>query len=228
MNKLAKCVSLMASVCTVTGCATDPNKIAAAYVSPLKYETYDCQQVAVEQAGIEERTNVLYHNLKSRNNSDKWMMGVGLLVAWPALLFMKGNNSAENAEFAQLKGNYEALQHTSIEKKCGLAFAADLRNVVRKDSTMVTTPAVIPASAPIRRSIPPIARVAAASASVAYRPAQGEIPGTVHYGQVTIVPANTPSGRCIIAPQDYVGTGAANMPPITTAMPRCVDVPAGR
>lgn len=224
MNKSAKCISFVASLCSVTGCATDPNKIAAAYVSPLKYETYDCQQVAVEQAGIEERTNVLYHNLKSRNNSDKWMMGVGLLVAWPALLFMKGNNSAENAEFAQLKGNYDALQHTSIEKKCGLAFAADLRNVVRKDSSIGAMPAVIPASAPSA----PVVPTAAASPPVAYRPAQGEIPGTVHYGQVTIVPANTPSGRCIIAPESYVGTGAANMPAITTGMPRCADVPAGR
>lgn len=146
MKSSVKCVMLVSAFATVSACATNPNKIAASYVSPMKYENYDCQQVAVEQAGIEERTNVLYHNLKSRNNSDKWMMGVGLLVAWPALLFMKGNNSAENAEYAQLKGNYDALQHTSIEKKCGLAFASDLRNTVKKDAA--ATPPVTPAAAP--------------------------------------------------------------------------------
>jgi hypothetical protein len=54
------------------------------------------------------------------------MMGVGLVVAWPALLFMKGNNGAQNAEYAQLKGDYEALRGVSISKSCELNFAPDL------------------------------------------------------------------------------------------------------
>jgi hypothetical protein len=215
MNNAAKCVSLLASLSTVSACATDPNKIGAAFVSPLKYESYDCQQIAVEQAAVEQRTNVLYHNLKGRNNSDKWMMGLGLFVAWPALLFMKGNNSAENAEFAQLKGNYDALQHAAIEQKCGLAFASDLRNVVRPTS---------PAAGAVSGSSVPIAAVSRASAPLALKPSQGEIPGTVHYGRVTIVPADTTSGRCIIAPENYIGTGASNMPAITDGMPRCSNL----
>lgn len=228
MNKMVKCVSVVASLCTLSACATDPNKIAASYVSPLKYEGYDCQQIAVEQAGIEERTNVLYHNLKGRNNSDKWMMGVGLLVAWPALLFMKGNNSAENAEYAQLKGNYDALQHTAIEKRCGLAFASDLRSVVKP-----TVPATNAAAAVVQPSAmtasPATVSAATSAAAVAVKPPQqGEIPGTVHYGQVTLVPANTRSGRCIIAPDDYVGTGAANMPALSDGLPRCSSLPPAR
>jgi hypothetical protein len=129
----------------LSACATAPSKISAAYVSPLKYESYDCSQVGVEQASIEQRTNVLYHNLKGRNNSDKWMMGVGLLVAWPALLFMKGNNSAENAEYSQLKGEYEALRQASIVKKCDLAFATDL-------ATKVAQKAATPSAAPAPKS----------------------------------------------------------------------------
>lgn len=139
---------ILAASVMLSACATSPNKISAAYVSPLKYENYDCSQVGVEQASIEQRTNVLYHNLKSRNNSDKWMMGVGLLVAWPALLFMKGNNSAENAEYAQLKGDYEALRQFSIVKKCDLAFAPDLAAKIAQKNK------VVPAAAPVAGSIP--------------------------------------------------------------------------
>jgi hypothetical protein len=143
---------VLAASVMLSACATAPSKITAAYVSPLKFENYDCSQVAVEQASVEQRTNVLYHNLKSRNNSDKWMMGVGLLVAWPALLFMKGNNSAENAEYAQLKGDYEALRQASVAKRCDLAFAGDLATVATQKKAAV---AVAPAALPARGSLAP-------------------------------------------------------------------------
>jgi hypothetical protein len=137
MRKVSAC-GLAVACLLVSACATAPSKISAAYVSPLKFQTFDCSQVAVEQAGIEQRTTTLYHSLKSRNNSDKWMMGVGLVVAWPALLFLKGNNSAQNAEYAQLKGDYEALRQTSIAKKCDLAFAADLATTVAQKKKPAT------------------------------------------------------------------------------------------
>ena len=141
----------LAATMMLSACATAPSKISAAYVSPLKYQNYDCQQVGLEQANIEQRTNVLYHNLKGRNNSDKWMMGVGLVVAWPALLFLKGNNGAENTEYAQLKGDYEALRTASVQKKCELTFASDLGATVAKQkpaASPVATKAVTPTPAP--------------------------------------------------------------------------------
>jgi hypothetical protein len=144
------CSALLSASVLLSACATHPNKISAAYVSPVKYQTYDCQQVGLEQSNIEQRTNVLYHRLKGRNNSDKWMMGIGLVVAWPALLFMKGNNGAENTEFAHLKGEYEALRQTSIQKRCQLNFANDLAATVKKDAPKggVATTAAAPAAAP--------------------------------------------------------------------------------
>lgn len=119
----------------LSACATAPSKIAPAYVSPLKYQSYDCSQIGFEQASIEQKTTQLYHSLKKRNTNDKVMMGVGLFLAWPALLFMKGNNSAQNAEYAQLKGDYEALRSSSVAKKCDLAFASDLSATVTKASS---------------------------------------------------------------------------------------------
>lgn len=125
---------LLAATLILSGCATSPNKISAAYVSPAKYQSFDCSQVAAEQAGVEQRTNALYHSLKKRNTNDKWMMGVGMLVAWPALFFLKGNNGVQNAEYAQLKGEYEALRNASVAKKCDIAFQEDLAKAVNTGS----------------------------------------------------------------------------------------------
>lgn len=45
--------------------------------------------------------------------------------------------------------------------------------------------------------------------------------GIIDLGAVRKIPAKTPSGYCLMAPADYRGTGAANTPAITDALPRC-------
>lgn len=193
----------MASLC-LSACATHPNKISAAYVSPLKYQSYDCQQIGFEQAHVERRTNELYQRLKSRNNSDNWMMGLGLFVAWPALLFMKGNNGAENTEYAQLKGDYEALRTASVQKKCELNFASDLASTVQSQGVSVPQIRVAPTQAAAMSADP------------------NDKPGTIDLGGgIKLVPAKTMSGYCIKAPGNYVGTGSANRPAVTKARPIC-------
>ena len=204
MQRFATCATVFA-LC-VSGCATHPNKISAAYVSPLKYQNYDCQQIGMEQANVERRTNQLYHNLKGRNNSDKWMMGIGLVVAWPALLFMKGNNGAENTEYAQLKGDYEALRSMSVQRRCELTFAGDLATTVRMQTSAT--------------SVPP------STGAMSLRPALSvdptDAPGTVDLGGgVKLVPAKTTSGYCIKAPAGYTGTGSVNKPAVTNVRPLC-------
>lgn len=142
-----------AAIVALSACASSPKKISATYVSPMKYQNYDCQQIGLEQANVESRTNVLYHSLKKRNTNDKVMMGVGLLVAWPALLFMKGNNGAQNVEYAQLKGDYEALRNASVARKCELSFYPDLAGSIATGKKGVlpakpTAPVTSAASAP--------------------------------------------------------------------------------
>ncbi|WP_265587134.1 hypothetical protein [Sphingomicrobium arenosum] len=131
---------IIAAAVSLTACATHPDKISAAYVSPLKYETYSCQQLSAEMSSVEYRTNTLYHNLKKRNNNDKWAMGVGAVLFAPALLFMKGNNGAQNAEYAQLKGEYEALRTNSVQRNCGLTFADDLDERIDEDFVPTDAP----------------------------------------------------------------------------------------
>lgn len=48
-------------------------------------------------------------------------MGIGLILFWPALFALEGGDGPEAAEYAQLKGDYEALRETSIVKNCTIA-----------------------------------------------------------------------------------------------------------
>ena len=102
------------------GCASNPDKIDAAYISPLKYRTYDCDQVAMEMDHVGRRTTDLYMRLKKERNADNWQMGIGLVLFWPTLFLLEGGDGPEATEYAQLKGNFEALRETSVQKKCAI------------------------------------------------------------------------------------------------------------
>jgi hypothetical protein len=102
----------------VSGCATSPDKIQAAHVSPLKYKDYDCEQLALETASVERRVGELHGNLDKKAGADAAQMGVGLVLFWPALFFLEGGDGPEAQEYARLKGEYQALEDVTIAKKC--------------------------------------------------------------------------------------------------------------
>lgn len=106
-------------VCVVilSACATSSNKISAQYVSPMQYRDYDCNQLAEEMSRVSRRVGELRGSIDEEANEDKVAMGVGLVLFWPALLFIDGD-SPEGVEYARLKGEFEALQVNSAEKKC--------------------------------------------------------------------------------------------------------------
>ena len=114
----AKILAVAVTVCLLTACASSPDKIDAAYVSPLKYQNYDCDQIALEMDYVGQRTTKLYTRLKKERNKDNAQMGVGLVLFWPALFFLEGGDGPEAAEYSQLKGEFEALRENSIQRKC--------------------------------------------------------------------------------------------------------------
>ena len=113
-----KLITAILAASIATGCTTSPKNIGAAYVSPLKYQNYTCDQLASEHAAIEQRVSSAYGHLKKESSKDKWATGVGIVLFWPALLFLAGNDHAKEAEYAQLKGNYEAVQQSMIQHNC--------------------------------------------------------------------------------------------------------------
>lgn len=105
----------------LAGCASQPDKIQASYVSPLNYASYDCQQIATESQRLQQRVSALHGTLKDEANADAWQMGLGLVLFWPTLFFLEGGDGPQAAEYAQLKGEAEALQKAAIEKRCAVA-----------------------------------------------------------------------------------------------------------
>lgn len=135
MNTTVKAAILTAvSALLAAGCASNPDKLDATYVSPLQYTNYDCQQIGTEQAHIERRTSELYTRLKNERQKDNAQMGVGLLLFWPALFFLEGGDGPEASEYARLKGEYEALRTVAVDKKCGLNFSDDLSETIKSES----------------------------------------------------------------------------------------------
>ena len=100
-------------------CASNPDKIDAAYVSPLEYKDYTCNQLQMEMDQVEKRTSTLYRRLARDRRNDNWQTGVGLVLFWPILFALEGGDGPEAAEYAQLKGTYRALQENKVTKNCG-------------------------------------------------------------------------------------------------------------
>lgn len=114
----------IASFALTTGCASTPSKITPSFVSPVKYSYYTCGQLGMEMERLQYQANVLGSRQQARRTNDKIMVGVGILVAWPALFFLKGNDKRK-AEYAQLTGDFAAAKTAYDYQKCNLSFAPD-------------------------------------------------------------------------------------------------------
>lgn len=99
------------------GCATAGKDVTATYVSPIQFSNYDCDQLRQELARINGRVGQLTGRLDEAASNDKAIMGVGMILFWPAL-FALGGTKQQEAELSRLKGEYDALQTASTGKKC--------------------------------------------------------------------------------------------------------------
>lgn len=113
MNRIAT----ITAAALIAGCATNPDKIDAAYVSPTKYADLDCQQLAAERVNIERRTLEVKTKAERKHKNDSTKMGVGLLLFWPTLFFISGDGP-EAAEYAQLQGEARAIREAATSKHC--------------------------------------------------------------------------------------------------------------
>lgn len=111
----------LAGAMFVAGCAKDADQVSATYVSPVLYDNYTCPQLTEEAQRVSSRAAQAAGVQDQKATNDKVAMGVGLVIFWPALLFTKGNDE-NTAELARLRGQMEAIEQTSIKKKCGITF----------------------------------------------------------------------------------------------------------
>ena len=109
------------AVILLAGCATKSEDISASYVSPNQYASFSCAQLRDEAARISSRAVQANGEQNNKASNDSVKMGVGLILFWPTLFFIKGDG-ATAAEVARLKGEMESVETTSVQKKCGIEF----------------------------------------------------------------------------------------------------------
>jgi hypothetical protein len=114
-------IIVAAGAFALAGCATRAENISAAYVSPIQYQNYTCAQLQEEAARVSARAAIANGAQDQKATGDAVATGVGVVLFWPALFFIKGD-AASAQEVAQLKGDMDAIEQANIQKKCGLQF----------------------------------------------------------------------------------------------------------
>lgn len=114
-------LALVAAALVSSGCAKRADSIAAAYVSPITYEQLDCRQLGEEAQRLSSRAAMVAGAQDEKATRDAVAMGVGLIIFWPAL-FAVGGNDQQTAELARLRGEMEAIEQVSTRKRCGIVF----------------------------------------------------------------------------------------------------------
>ena len=115
-TRMIKAVSTLLILTFLAACAKQPDKISASYVSPLQYQGYTCNQIDLELTRVTKAVAEVTGQQQKEADKDAVAMGVGLILFWPALFFLIGEDKKE--ELARLKGEYQALQDIAKQKEC--------------------------------------------------------------------------------------------------------------
>src|ERR1700737_39393 len=102
------------------GCASSSADITPAYVSPVMYQAYTCQQLAQEAQAVSTRAAALSGVQDSKRTSDG-VATAAMLIFWPAAFFVGGDKQTA-AELAQMKGQMVAIEQEANMKRCGIQF----------------------------------------------------------------------------------------------------------
>ena len=101
------------------GCASSSQEISASYVSPVMYQQYSCQQLALEAQSVTARAGIVSGAQDQKRSNDGLATAAAVVVFWPAAFFVGGNGQTA-AELAQLKGQMVAIEQAAIAKKCAV------------------------------------------------------------------------------------------------------------
>ncbi len=106
----------------LAGCATQPDEIGSAYVSPLHYKNFDCEQLELEAERVSRRVLELHRSLEEEADADEAQFAVSLILLWPAIFWLEGGDDFRANEYSRLKGERDAIEMVSIQKKCSIEF----------------------------------------------------------------------------------------------------------
>lgn len=134
-------------------CASKSNEISAAYVSPVQYQNYTCQQLGMEAQAISQRAAIVSGAQDQKRSNDQLATAAAVVVFWPAAFFVGGDGPTA-AELANLKGQLIAVEQASTMKRCNIQFqgqrppgaeAQGSTDFVCEDGSMARSPDACPA-----------------------------------------------------------------------------------
>jgi hypothetical protein len=114
-------LGIVALGAALAGCASASSDIAPSCVSPVVYQSYNCQQLGLEAQGISQRAAALSGAQDSQRTKDGLVTAAAIVVFWPAAFFVGGDKQTA-AELANMKGQMVAIEQASIQKKCNIQF----------------------------------------------------------------------------------------------------------
>lgn len=119
MSKFLAFVGIISGALTLSACASQPDTISAAYVSPMQYQNYSCEQVQMEISRVSRKAQELHGSLKKKADNDS-MQTAASLIFWPTLFFLEGGDGPQATEYARLKGEHDTLEATAVQKSCSI------------------------------------------------------------------------------------------------------------
>ena len=114
---MKKLTVLFIAALTLAACSKGSREITPTYVSPAQYSNYECDQIRQELVRVNGIANQMAGKLDDNKETDDAVTAAGIILFWPALFFL-GGTSEEESEYARLRGEYNALEQASIQKKC--------------------------------------------------------------------------------------------------------------
>src|ERR1700688_18501 len=114
-------LGIVALCAALGGCASSAADISPVYVSPVAYQGYTCQQLAMEAQAISTRATMLSGAQDKQRTNDGVATAAAIVIFWPAAFFVGGDKQTA-AELAQMKGQMVAVEQASNAKKCGIQF----------------------------------------------------------------------------------------------------------
>lgn len=118
LMSIIKQLATFTALLLLSGCATSPDKMTSAYVSPMQYAGFECPQIAMELQRVTRRATELHGQLDKTADDDAAQMAVGMVLFWPALFFLEGGDGPQAAEYSRLKGERDALEQAALQKGC--------------------------------------------------------------------------------------------------------------
>jgi hypothetical protein len=114
-------LGIVALCAALGGCASSSADVSAAYVSPVAYQGYTCQQLALEAQAISTRAATLSGAQDKQRTNDGLATAAAVVIFWPAAFFVGGDKQTA-AELGLMKGQMVAVEQASNAKKCGIQF----------------------------------------------------------------------------------------------------------